>query len=157
MQIQISQPSVWQSERRLAERRHRRFIFVLHERRSGFDRRQQSSAGPWTAVLLGVRDHPAVLVAILVGLNLLNALDVVFTFQAFKLGAVEANPIARALMNASMPLAVSVKLLIMVLATVTVWRLRSLRVGLTAAVIATLAYAALTAYHLLNLALVAPH
>ena len=88
----------------------------------------------------------------LLGLNVMNALDMMFTLQAMDLGGGEANPIIRALLETGVPLAFVVKLLIVVLASLAIWRLKRYRAGLMAGVIVATLYTTVVAYHVVNLA-----
>ena len=92
------------------------------------------------------------LVIALLGLNVMNALDMMLTLQATDLGAGEANPIIRALLGTDVPLAFAVKLLMVVLASLAIWRLKIYRVSLMAWIIACTLYVTVVAYHVVNLA-----
>ena len=92
------------------------------------------------------------LVIALLGLNVMNALDMMLTLQATDLGASEANPIIRALLGTDVPLAFAVKLLMVVLASLAIWRLKRYRVSLMAGIIACTLYVTVVAYHVVNLA-----
>ena len=92
------------------------------------------------------------LVVALLGLNVVNALDMMLTLQATDLGASEANPIIRALLGTGVPLAFAVKLLIVAFASLAIWRLKRYRASLVAGVIVGGAYASVVVYHVINLA-----
>ena len=87
----------------------------------------------------------------LLGLNVMNALDMMLTLQATGLGASEANPIIRALLGTGVPLAFALKVLIVALASLAIWRLKKYRASLVAGVIMAVAYA-IVVYHVVNLA-----
>ena len=148
----IGYPKVAWAERQTGDRRRHRLSFVLHERRTGFDRRRSSRTGWWTSLLLYIREHPTILVIALLGLNVMNALDMMLTLRATDLGANEANPIIRALLGTGVPLAFAVKLLVVALASLAIWRLKRYRAGLMAGVIVAAAYATVVVYHVVNLA-----
>jgi len=128
------------------ERRHhtrrvrRRYRFI--DRRRGFDRRRRY---PLTG---GLRDHPRVLVLVLVWLNLLSIADGLFTAAELEAGvASEGNP-ALVVAGAQHPLlAVALKLGGMLLATAIVWHGRERRVMLSIALAALYGFTALVAYH----------
>lgn len=143
-------PEMETRERRSGDRRQHRSKIVLHERRSGFDRRQGPNPGPWDSFLLFVRGRPVVLLAVLVAANALNALDAVFTLRALKLGYFEANPLLGALMHVDLRLAVAAKLLVVLLASFAVWRLRKHRIGVAGGTLVLATYAIVTAYHLIG-------
>ena len=89
------------TEARGRDRRRWRLNFVMHERRTGFDRRRP---GTWSArfqerVLARLRDHDRNVLALLVTANILNVLDFLFTLRALDHGAVEANPFMRMLLS----------------------------------------------------------
>jgi hypothetical protein len=148
----IDYPQVPWMERRTGDRRGHRFSIVLHEHRTGFDRRRQADSAPWNSLLLYVRDHPTVLLITLLGLNVMNALDLMFTLRATNLGAGEANPLIRALLETRAPLVIAVKLLIVALASLAIWGLKRYRSALMAGVIAPTLYATVIAYEVINLA-----
>lgn len=118
------------------DRRRRRWNFVIHERRTGFDRRRP---GTWPArfqerVLVRLRDHDRNVLALLVTGNTLNVLDFLFTLRALAHGAVEANPIMRMLLSLGPATAGGVKVAIMLGVSLLVWRLRRYRLPLLAGV-----------------------
>ena len=87
-------------ERRFSDRRKRRVSIVLHDRRSGFDRRTaptSRSALAFEGVLRGLRDRPAALRIILIAANILNLADFLLTLNALAMGGTEANPLMRSL------------------------------------------------------------
>ena len=92
------------------------------------------------------------LVIALLGLNVMNALDMMLTLQATDLGASEANPIIRALLGTGVPLAFALKILIVALASLAIWSLKRYRASLVAGVIIAAAYASVVVYHVINLA-----
>lgn len=148
----IGSTKVAWARRQTDDRRRHRFSFVLHERRTGFDRRRSSRPGWWTSLLLYLREHPTMLVIGLLGLNVMNALDMLLTLQATDLGATEVNPMIRALLDTGVPLAIAVKLLVVALASLAIWRLKRYRAGLAAGLVVAASYATVVAYHVINLA-----
>lgn len=98
------------------------------ERRTGFDRRlpTNSLVRSLQLVLLWLRDSPVLLV-ILAGVNLLSLADLGMTLYLLRHGAVEANPILAGIFNVSWLAAASVKVVLVVLVTLTLWRLRKYR------------------------------
>ena len=85
-------------DQRMDERRFARRGFVLHERRTGFDRRLSGSgamAGTFEQILLGLRDRPRLLWMMLAVVNLLNIADFVLTLNVLASGGADATPIMR--------------------------------------------------------------
>lgn len=143
-----------ENERRVAERRKRRVSFVLHERRSGFDRRMSMSEGGTvglTSVLLGLRDRPRLLWVMLVTVNALNMVDFVLTLNVLAMGGGEANPILASLFSADPLYAGVFKVLLVLSATLLVWRCRRFRRALEAALIMVGLFTAVFVYHIAGL------
>lgn len=128
-------------ERRSGEdrRRKRRYRFI--DRRHGFDRRKRYP------ILGTMRDHPWILVAVLVALNTLSLVDGYLTLAGVVLGvAREANPVLLAAARQHPLLPVAVKLGAMVVVTVGFWHGRKRRSILGLSLLALAAFAALVAY-----------
>lgn len=136
------------------ERRRRRLSFVLHERRSGFDRREPLTAGPTATVfenaLTGLRDHPGTLWLLLVTVNALNLVDFVLTLNVLALGGGEANPIMRSLFALDPVYAGAFKIVAVLLTTGLVWRCRRFRSALGAALLMVAIFAAVFFYHVIG-------
>jgi hypothetical protein len=133
-------------DRRAAERRtSRRHRFI--ERRQGFDGRKRYP------VLGTMRDHPWILVAVIVMMNVLSLVDGFFTAAELGLGiASEGNPVLRAAANHSPWLAVGIKVGAMALVSAIFWHLRRNRLVLGLSLVALGGFAALVAFHLGTLA-----
>jgi hypothetical protein len=141
-----------ENERRRTDRRQRRVSFVLHERRSGFDRREPGGAGGGLAcVLAGLRDRPGTLWVLLVTVNILNLADFFLTLNVLAAGGGEANPILRPLFEASPVYAGLFKFLTVFIVTLIVWRCRRFRRALEAALIMVGVFAVVFLYHILGL------
>ncbi len=143
-------------ERRTGDRRCRRWSFVLHERRTGFDRR--SLAGSGVAVpfldnaLTGLRDRPRVLWLMLAAVNFLNLADFALTLNVLASGGGEANPIMRSLLSLNPVWAGTLKVGAVLLATAIIWRCRRFRSALLAAILIAVVFAAVLFYHIWGLA-----
>jgi len=138
------------AEARGLDRRRWRWSFVMHERRTGFDRR-----GPvtWSArcqdrILVRLRYHDRNLLALLVIGNMLNVLDFLFTLRALTYGAVEANPVMRILLSLDPATAGAVKVALMVGVSLLVWRLRHYRLPLLAGAALPVVFGLVLFYHL---------
>ncbi|MFH0917311.1 MAG: DUF5658 family protein [bacterium] len=140
--------------RRGGERRRRRFSFVLHERRSGFDRRELVTAGPTATVfentLTGLRDHPGTLWVLLVTVNVLNLADFALTLNVLALGGGEANPIMRSLFALNPAYAGTFKIMAVLVTSGLVWRCRRFRSALGAALLMLAIFAGVFFYHIIG-------
>lgn len=135
---------------RSADRRQRTIFLSWPERRSGFDRRDD-------ALVEVLRDNPTLLAAILSVLNILNVLDWRLTTLALQQGASEGNPVMAALFGVDALAAALFKMALMLTMTFVIWRGRRYRRILEFAVVATIVYTALIAYHLFGLGLILPY
>lgn len=136
---------------RYGDRRITGRAFHYPERRSGFDRRVPNDP------LQVLRDRPYFLIAMLVALNCLSAVDWAMTMRAMALGAAEANTFLRMLIDAN-PLAAGVaKACIMLAVTLLIWRERRYRLVLATAIGALGAYGALMIYHVIGVATMVAH
>ena len=140
-------------ERRGPDRRLRQH-FVVHERRTGFERRTRHGAG-WRvaleALLAYVRDHPVALVSLLLLANALSALDLVLTMILLRLGVVEGNPIMRYLFHDSPVQATIVKCGLIAALSLVIWTLRRQRAAVEAALFLTGLYGAVVLYEIAGL------
>jgi hypothetical protein len=143
------------NERRAGDRRRRRFSLVLHERRSGFDRRGPVRAGSATAVLentlVGLRFRPGTLWAMLAMVNALNLADFALTLKVLAAGGGEVNPIMRSLFALNPAYAGVFKVMAVLLTTLLVWRCRRFRRALEAALVMMAVFAVVFFYHIYGL------
>jgi len=117
-------------------------VYRFIDRRSGFDRRKRHP------VLGTIRDHPRLLVLVLVMLNALSLLDGAFTALELRLGiAAEGNPVLDAAVQRSPLLAVAVKVGAMLVVTTSIWHGRRKRVILALALVALALFGGIVAYH----------
>jgi len=132
----------WDGVDRRHNKRRLRRVYRFIDRRHGFDRRRRY-------VLTGtMRDHPFVLVLVLVLLNALSIADGVFTAIEVMHGiASEGNPVLLAAGQYHPLLAVVVKLGGMVVATGIIWHGRERRIMLRIALLALYFFTGLVAYH----------
>ena len=143
------------ASRRQKDRRHRRFSFVLRERRTGFDRRGREGASrvsiAYERGLLALRDRPRLLFGMLVVVNVLNLADFLLTLKVLAEGGGEANPILRSLFAMDPLYAGIFKLVAVLLTSWLAWRCRRFRSGLEAAVIMLAVFTAVICYHIFGL------
>jgi len=143
-----------ENDRRITDRRKRRVSFVLHERRTGFDRRVSTSGGGaagLTAVLLGLRDRPGMLWVMLATVNALNVADFLLTLNVLAMGGGEANPILASLFSADPLYAGIFKVLVVLAVTLLVWRCRRFRRALEATLIMLGVFTLVFFYHIVGL------
>jgi hypothetical protein len=137
------------------ERRRRRFSFVLHERRSGFDRRERSGQGrvsvAFERALLGLRDRPRLLLGLLLVVNALNLADFFLTLNVLASGGGEANPILKSLFEVDPLYAGLFKVVAVLLTSWLAWRCRRFRSGLEAALIMLAVFSLVICYHIYGL------
>ena len=130
---------------RQPERRQRRTFRVV-ERRSGFERRRADQPGAATGALLHLRDHPRLLVELLVLINLLSILDLSVTRRVLALGAVELNPVMAHLLAADATSAAGVKIALVAAGTLGLWLLRRRRPALQATLLLVAVFGLLIVY-----------
>lgn len=137
------------------DRRHRR-RFVVHERRSGFQRRERAGQWPPAAalerLLIYLRENAGALLALLVLANALNLFDLIFTLRLLRLGATEGNPLMGQLLAVGSTQTAVVKLALMAGVSGLIWSLRRYRLSLIAALFATAAYGSIVLYECVALA-----
>jgi hypothetical protein len=143
-------------ERRCADRRTSR-SHVFRDKRTGFDRRacgdERRTRDLVRGVLLGLRDSPRTLVALLLVVNALNLIDFALTLNALALGADEANPVMATLFEAGPAWAGVFKVAAVALASLLVWEWKRYRKALIAAVMMLAVFAAVFIYHIVGLTL----
>ncbi len=110
---------------------------VLHERRSGFDRRRSRSRvrRATNSVLLFLRAEESLLFFALLAVNILNVADLAATLRALDLGAIEVNPLMHFLLGQNALLAAAAKIVMVGTASIAVWRLRRFRSALAVGVV----------------------
>lgn len=117
--------------------------FVARDRRSGFDRRRRY---PVTGTL---REDPRLLLAVLVAINVLSALDFVLTRAEMSAGlATEGNPVLASLFAHGPGLAWLFKTTVVLAVSLVIWRERHRRAIIAVALGALCVYALVIAYHL---------
>jgi hypothetical protein len=130
---------------------------VLHERRTGFDRRGPISGGAvavrFEGLLRGLRDSASSLRVILITVNILNVADFLLTLNALAMGASEANPVMRSLFNVDPVYAGIFKFLAILGVTLLVWRCRRYRSALQASLIVLAVFTLVFVYHIVGLTL----
>ncbi len=128
---------------------------MLRERRSGFDRRRGEGAGRLSAAydqaLLGLRERPRVIMAVLVLVNVLNLADFLLTMNVLAHGGGEANPILRSLFAVDPLYAGIFKVVAVLVTSYLAWLCRRYRSGLQAALILLTVFSAVIAYHIVGL------
>lgn len=137
-----------QNDRRQAKR------FVWRERRSGFDRRQQlprnAAERVFADTLAQLRARPDLVILVILTINLLSAVDAVLTLNALSLGAQEANPLLRTLMERDPTLWIWAKTAMVAVLSFALWALRRYRMGLIAALFGLGAFTATLMWHIVG-------
>jgi len=128
---------------------------VLHERRTGFDRRGSFGGGSVAAgfdgVLRGLRDRPSFLMIVLITVNILNLVDFVLTLNALAMGGSEANPVMRSLFNMDPAYAGIFKFVAILGVSLIMWRCRRYRSALQAALIVLGVFTLVFFYHIVGI------
>ena len=135
--------------RRVADRRTSRFALRFPDRRLGFSRRQAGSGQTpslWSRRLAAYSDRPQALAVVLSAVVALNIADLLLTFRAIALGAVELNPIMAALIDADPLLAALFKTTIVGAVAAVMWSTRRYRRVLEASLVLLAGFTVLTAY-----------
>jgi hypothetical protein len=112
------------------DRRRAQRIFVVHERRRGFDRRRlhRSFAGAQLdSALVYLRANPWSLVMLLLLGNLLSLTDLVLTSVLLNLGAAEANPLMHYLIAVDPLVAAITKIGVVAVLCLVIWAFRDRR------------------------------
>jgi len=102
-------------------------LFVVRERRSGFDRRSRRRsrfAAELDTTLVNLRDNPATLAALLILGNLLSLADLMLTRVSLSLGAAEANPFMRHVLVDHSTYAAMAKIGVVMALSLVIWRFR---------------------------------
>ena len=136
--------------------RRQKSRFVVWDRRSGFERRavRRSRAGAvLEANLVYLRDHPPVVLSLLVLGNLLSLVDLMLTNVALSLGATEVNPFMLYFLEMGTTEAAVVKCGVLVVASAGIWLMRRRRVALLAAPLFVAVYTTVVIYELIGISL----
>ena len=135
-------------EKRKEERRKNRKLFVLKERRDGFDRRATNQTVGYK-LAWELRNNQFLLACVLLLINALNLADLFFTILALRAGHGEANPFLRYLfLNLSPTAGGYVKIASGVLVTLAIWILRKYRRVLETALLILAIYFLIFLFHL---------
>jgi hypothetical protein len=141
-----------------SDRRRRRLSIVLHERRSGFDRRLSVEVGAVSAgyegFLRGIRDRPGTIWVMLVGINALNLADYLLTLNVLANGGGEANPLMASLFDAGPVYAGLFKFIAILAVTFVLWHYRRFRPALQATLLVLTAFTVLFIYHMVGLTVI---
>jgi len=138
MQTQISS-----AERRNRHDRRSTHVRRFYDRRTSFDRRKRYP------ILGTIRDHPWLLVFVLVLINTLSWLDGVLTLFEVSTGiAREGNPLLAAAFEHQPMIAVLLKAAVILALSVMMWRMRTYRIMLVMSFLTLGVFAAVVAYHL---------
>lgn len=137
-------------DRRSDDRRRKR-TWVWRERRTGFDRRRTASSrveAAWDGVLVHLRDNPLTFFLLLALANLFSLLDLALTLRALELGAVEVNPVMRALLTDDPAVAAVVKIGLVAGVSALVFALRRYRPMIKVGLLTLALFATIVAYHI---------
>ena len=141
--------------RRRTRDRRRSHRFVVHDRRSGFDRRRNVCHSPFSVALeapvLRLRNDPVLLAELLILVNILSAVDLFITFTVLRQGAIELNPVMAFLLDLGPVQATLVKVSLMVAATLGLWVMRRHRAALTTALVLLVVYGSLVVFELVGM------
>lgn len=127
---------------------------MLRERRSGYERRARESQGPLSimdSVHEWHRSTPWLLTTVLIAANILSMADILLTMRVLNAGAVELNPLLRALMDFDIRAAGAVKASLVGGATLLIYRYRGYRKIVPLALMSTALFAAVVTYQALLL------
>ena len=136
------------------DRRRARRVVVLRERRSGFERRRGRRPRLGAEIessLVYLRDHPASLALLLLVGNLLSLMDLILTQVCFDLGGTEANPLMGHLLADHPTFAPVVKVGLVAVNSLIIWRFRRRRRIVGLAVYLVVFYCILVFYELVSI------
>lgn len=135
------------ADKRRGERR-RGARFVLRERRSGYDRRKDVTRRALVPACVHdwCRAHRWVLPASLIATNLLSLADLALTLRVLDAGAIEVNPLLKALLDLDVRIAAGVKAALVATASLLIWRYRWHRKILPLSLLALAVFALVVAY-----------
>lgn len=135
--------------RQHVDRRISRLAFRFPDRRLGFSRRQVTvgqARSAWRRLVAAYRDAPQAPAFVLAAVVALNIADLLLTFRAIELGALELNPIMAALIDTDPLLAALFKTTTVVGVAGVMWATRRYRLVLEASLVLLAAFTVLTLY-----------
>jgi len=139
----VMQTQIASAERRNTRDRRRAFAYRFHDRRTSFDRRR---AYP---VFGTIREHPWLLILVLVMINALSWIDGVLTLFEVSTGiAREGNPLLAAVFEHQPMMAILLKATVIIGISLMIWRARAYRIMLVMSLLTLGVFAAVVAYHL---------
>jgi hypothetical protein len=103
------------------------------------------------SALIGLRDSPNILVALLLVINIFNLIDFSLTVNVLNSGGGEANPVMRSLFALGPVWAGIFKVLAVGGATWLVWRCRRFRCVLKVTIVVAVLFAVVLVYHIFGL------
>lgn len=138
-------------DRLISRRRLRRIVYP--ERRTGFDRRAASQAGPFRLSAY-LADRQDVFLKILIAINALSVADFLLTLSLMRLGLVsEGNPVMARLIWLSPKAALGFKISLILAITSVLWRFRRYRLMLQLATLMLIIFTVVVGYQFSLLAL----
>jgi hypothetical protein len=141
-------------ERRQGGDRRKKRRYRYNDRRSGYERRRAGlRMGVVKRTLYVLHDKPRTLLWVLVATNALNVVDFLFTLVALDAGGREANPLLRPLFALDPLVAGLFKVVLVLAATLIVWRSRYYMLAVIAGVFMLVLFGGLIVYHVVLMAM----
>ena len=138
-------------QRTQKDRRARKTTVHFPERRMGFDRRTDPSAGRARVAYLGwirqLSESPKRVALLMVSIVVLNIADLAFTFRALDRGLRELNPVMAGLLDAGDGVAAFVKIGVSVALAAAGWWLRRFRRVIEMALVVITLMSVVVLYH----------
>jgi len=142
------------NQRAQDDRRARKTTVHFPERRMGFDRRTNPSAGRVRLAYLGwirrLSESPGRAALLMTAIVVLSIADMAFTFRALDRGLQEVNPVMAGLLDASHGVAAFVKIGVSVALAAAGWWLRRFRRVIEVALIVVTLMSVVVLYHVLT-------
>jgi len=136
------------------DRRGRKTTVHFPERRMGFDRRTDPSAGRARVAHVGwirqLSESPERAALLMISIVVLNITDMAFTFRALGRGLQEVNPVMAGLLDASHGVAAFVKIGVSVALAAAGWRFRRFRRVIEVALLVVTLTSVVALYHVLT-------
>ncbi len=133
------------------DRRARKTTFHVPERRTGFDRRTDPSAGRARVAYLGwirqLSESPERAALLMISIVVLNIADVAFTFRALDRGLRELNPVMAGLLDAGHGVAALVKIGVLAALAAAGWWFRRFRRVIEVALLVVALMSVVVLYH----------